>query len=294
MEPRTQYLDLFHFLLISFMSWPTLVTLSTTFFSDNFLVSVFSACPGVQTYTVARRPSLPKSLTNIGMLWALKMLGVLDQVYFSSSPPLLVDFLPESQAKTLGVILNSSFAHSHKQWLENPGDSTFKIQPELDPSSLPSLPHTRLSHIITHLDFNILLTDPHLPLLYPQDSKCRRHSDSVWMQGRPCLSSTCNTEQALPLLTGEPHTLPMAVQVSIPSTSANIASLLLLQFPPHGFCLITQSALESLPLDIHSVLASSRLLFTGLLSTGHLLQPPCQEWHPLWFIFLFCPYHSLS
>ena len=105
------------------------------------------------------------------------------------------------------------------------------------------------------------------------------------MQGRPCLSSTHKTENALLLLTGEPQTLPKSVQVFIPSTSANIASLLLLQFPPHGLCLIIQSALETLPLDIHRALTSSRLLLTGHLATGHLLQPPCQEWHPFLFFF---------
>lgn len=78
-------------------------------YSDDSLVSVFSACPEVSRlgHSVARRPSLPKSLTNIRILWVLKLPGVLFQVYSSSNSPLLVHCLPDSQAKNLGVITST-------------------------------------------------------------------------------------------------------------------------------------------------------------------------------------------
>lgn len=73
--------------------------------------------------------------------------------------PLLVDFLPAAQAKNLGFILDSSFSHTHRQLLENPIDSTLRLHPEFDHSSPPSLLRSRQSHIISHLDSNILPID---------------------------------------------------------------------------------------------------------------------------------------
>lgn len=294
MEPRAQSVDLLHCPLISFMSLPTLMALTTTLIpmTSWFVSSVpvlestlaHSNCTQtIRTEKSNRHHNVMSPKTSWCSLAGLLLL----------QPSPLVDFSDWfAQAKNLGVILDSFFSHSHRQ-LENPVDSTLKIQPEFDHSSSPSLLHSGLSHVISHLGSNILLPDLPAPTF-------SSYTHGILSAGSTAILLNCKGDHVFLWLAIVKKTSSCSQES--PKFLHWLGKFLFPQlqpeWPPCCSCsphltAFMSSFSQPWRLFLWTCTAPYFLMPFAYRSPSHwgLPWPHCREWHPLWsFSFLHLLY----